>query len=64
MLIAQRIVHDPIDLRVRPTALQPREHRQRLDDIAQRARFDDENFQSFTCSGGLEPSPNFDGITE
>ena len=45
--LPQRVVHDPIDMRGGPTPFQPGQDRERLDDIAQRARFNDKNFQSF-----------------
>ncbi len=44
--LPQVVVDDPVDLRGGPAPLQPREHGQRLHDVAQRARFDDENFHS------------------
>ena len=40
----QGVVDNPIDLRCWPAAFQAREHWQRLDNIAQCARLDDEDF--------------------
>jgi len=48
------VVDDPVDLGGRPAALESGEDGQRLDDVAERAGFDDQNLQ------GL----NLDGITE
>ena len=38
------VIHHPVDLRRRPAPLEPREHGQRLHDIAEGAWFDDEDF--------------------
>jgi hypothetical protein len=50
---AEGVVDDPVDLRIRPAALESGQDRQCLDDIAQAAGFDDEDFQSVKCSGGI-----------
>ena len=40
----QRVVHHPVDIRGRPAPFQAGQDGQCLDDIAQRAWFDDEDF--------------------